>query len=256
MRKILPIFLLMLLPLLGAEVSGRVVSNRLFCSFDMPKKWTLDTTLIDQISLICDKNPQAVVSINRYMIEEVLQLRSDDDLREAIGGLYFALGFDSISDDDVQFTVDNGVANFATEFSTYDTLTALTTARMLRGSVVRLSDGRQVLYLILGSAPESMQKVTAAVFEQVTGSFEITAGLSDNLYAVQDFSTYLIILLILMLMVFFYTRNRRVQRSRNPLGKDSRNFWRCPSCARVNHIHNQTCNRCGADRVKIDSIRK
>jgi hypothetical protein len=256
MRKILPIFLLMLLAVLGAEASDRFVSNQLFCSFDIPEGWALDTAHVDQVNLIYDKDPGAIVSINRYTIDEFLQLRSDEDLREAIAGLYFALGIDSISNEEVQYRVENAVAGFATEFGAYDSLEAIGVAKMLRGSIVRLSDGRQVLYLIIGSAPENMREVAADVFNRTIGSFEITANLSDDLYASQDFSTYLMILLILMLMVFFYTRNRRVQRSRNPLGKDSSSFWRCPLCGRMNHIHNDTCNRCGTDRIRTGSLKK
>jgi len=231
------------------------ISSKLGCSFVAPAGWTVDTALSDQINIYYDRHPSATVSIRRYFIERANYIKSDDDLAEAISGLYSDLGIDSIGPEPAEFYVEGTRAIFNREFTTRDPVNKILYQKHLKGTVIRLSDGRQVLYLILAKAPAELDRIVLADFQSIISSFHIVEDLSQTLYPRRNLSPFLLIFLILLLTAFFFARNRRVQRSRNPLGRDSGNIWRCDSCGLANHVDSHNCSRCGRERVEIKTIR-
>ena len=94
------------------------------------------------------------------------------------------------------------------------------------------------------------------IYDEVNGditammkSLEITSRLSDALFPKGVDYGYFLLFLVLVALAFFFVRNRKIQRSRNPLGRNSQHYWRCPTCQLVNHVDSQSCQRCGTERV-------
>ena len=90
--------------------------------------------------------------------------------------------------------------------------------------------------------------IASPQFKIVAKSFHITDEILPNLYPKPNFTKFLLIFIVIALCIFFFTRNRKIQRSHHPLGRDSASFWRCIACGRANHIDVRFCHRCGVER--------
>lgn len=252
MKKSVAIVLVCLFSFAHADAMEQYISERLGCLFVKPTGWTLDTSSTDEIIITTGQNPSAIILIRRYFIESRNQIKSDNDLTEAIAGLYKSLGIESTEPDQIEFSPEGNRMSFMADFKAYEESRKRTVLKSLKGSVARLLDGRQVLYLIIAESAEESYDIVLPDFNLVISSFDITEKLSQNLYPRQKLPIFLFILLILALIVFFFARNRRVQKSKNPLGRDSGSFWRCISCGLTNHIDNRFCSRCGEERVSAE----
>ena len=113
----------------------------------------------------------------------------------------------------------------------------------------------QIFFLIRGYIPEGVDNSIAADLKTMTASFDITLPMAKTLFPTKSGYGLLILFFAIMLMAFFYLRNRRVQSSKNPLGRDSEFFWRCPDCQLANHVDHNKCQRCGSERIVPEKTR-
>ena len=247
MRKIVLLALLCLPIVTGAETGSSFLSDQLACFVIVPPGWAIDTSQTDEIVLTDRFDSANYISVKRYNIEQTNQIRSESDLRDAISGLYRKMGIEGIPAD---FKIIEGKAVFEIDFETYD-ISGIAYHKFLRGTICRKAADGQVLYLIIGAAPSKNYEAVLPQFKIVGSALRITEELSPDLFPSQNLFKYFLILVVIGLSIFFFGRNRRVQKSRNPLGRDSVNFWRCGSCGRVNHSETRFCHRCGAERVEI-----
>ncbi len=257
MRKFSSIFaifiiLLWALPVLAGDIH---LSRQLGCSFLLPDDWILDSSNPDKVLMYNINDPEIKISIVRYNIDANNQMKYDADAREAIKGLYESLDIPPEEFQPIEFESDEKTITFRIEYDTYHGSKADIYIRLLKGIIARRAKGGQFFFLLVAESPESKIKDNLSTFADVMESFNITTPLAGKVYPQEDMSIYLYIVLILALTAFFFARNRRIQKSRNPLGRDSSNFWRCSSCGRVNHINHMSCSRCGRDRTVEDISR-
>lgn len=236
--------------------AGNIFSDKLSCFLAAPPGWFVDTSRSDEI--IISESPQSpiFISVKRYFIEDGNQISSEDDLRQAITGLYRKMGVPLAIDSVPKYQLDLNKAHFETDFATLAIDGRTKLRRYVSGTIVRLTDGRQALYLLIAEAPSDIYYHVLPSFLMSIRSFHITATTAPKVLFSAGIFKYFLIGLLIILMIFFFTRNRRVQKSFNPLGADSHNFWRCASCGRVNHNDVHFCNRCGAARVEINAPNK
>lgn len=254
MRYILITLTIFLISASYVGASDYQILQNLGCAFDVPEGWSLDSTEADRITALYDQSHTALISVKRYMIDRANQIESDADLAEAISGLYGELGIGSAADDQDNFYIQGDRAIFETEYDIDEESQERKYKNFLKGIIIRLPNGRQVLYLMMAVAAEKIYEKVESDLTQALSSFEVTANTSENLYSRRDITPYLLIFLIFMLTAFFFARNRRVQKSRNPFGRNSNFFWRCSSCRLVNHIDHLFCTRCGRKRTEPDRI--
>jgi hypothetical protein len=247
MRKIMLLALLCLPIMAGAETGSSFLSDQLACFVIVPPGWDIDTNQADEIVLTDRSDSANYISVKRYNIEQANLIHSENDLRDAIGGLYRKMGIAGVP---ANFTIIEGKAVFEIDFETYD-ISGIPYHKFLRGVICRKAADGQVLYLIIGAAPRKNYEAVLPQFKIVSMSLQITEVLSPDLFPSQSLFKYFLILVVIGLTLFFFKRNRRIQKSHNPLGRDSVNFWRCGSCGRVNHSETRFCHRCGAERVEI-----
>lgn len=231
-------------------------SETMACTFSYPEGWFPDTTLAHRVTLINETNGNITISIGRYGIESSNHIKSGAELYEAISGLYEDLGINIEKDREITYSLHGGRADFEIEYRQYEPPEDTYYQKYLRGSVVRTVSDDQLFYLIIAQAPEEKYSSVQPAFKTIINSFVINENLAERLYVGRDFLPYLLILLIMALTVFFFARNRRIQKSRHPLGKDSSSFWRCPKCGLANHIELMYCNRCGEERQEVGSIHR
>nr|MBN2278415.1 zinc finger Ran-binding domain-containing family 2 protein [candidate division Zixibacteria bacterium] len=236
----------------AAPAGGKYHSDRMDCTVAIPQDWAVDDSIDNRIRIYSVREPTVTIGIFRHVIEDTNRLESDADLGKAISGLYFELGIDSGLALEPEYTVIGPRADFQIEFTVRDSIPENARIMHLRGIVVQPAVGGQVLYLLLAEAPGDLDSSQTAVINHLLQSFEITIPLADDLYPSKNLSAYLLLLLLLGLSAFFYARSRRIQRSRNPLGRDSGNFWRCTECGKINHKENRSCSRCGETRAVIN----
>ncbi len=217
-----------------------------------PSGWGIDTGAANEVVLIDSSNNSIYVSIRKYRIEDDKQISSEHELQLAISGLYRNLGIKIDSPNQINYVVSEGKAVFETEFSGYDAVGKATIRKYLKGTVCRTDNEGQMLYLIIAAAPTDYYALAYPQFKIVINSFHIIGEIQANFYPRPNITKYLLIFIVLVLSVFFFTRNRRVQRSKHPLGNDSSSFWRCPDCGRVNHIEVKFCHRCGTERQHLN----
>jgi hypothetical protein len=248
MRKILAIIAIFLLFTVAARAVDLYVSEKLSCTFITPDGWYIDTESADRIVSTSRRDPGVTIHFAKYVIEDANRIGSEDELREAIAGLYADLGI-PIPVDSIKYSNEPDKATFKTTFSDRESSKKTASRKYLQGTIVRLSSGPQVLYLVIAQLPLDMHKLYMPDINLVMHSFRITDELSETLFIRRSYNKYLYILLIFALIAFFFARNRRIQKSKNPLGRDSSNFWRCASCGRVNHIESAHCHRCGKERA-------
>ncbi|SYZ74179.1 exported hypothetical protein [Candidatus Zixiibacteriota bacterium] len=249
MRKI--IFIVFLLITATTAMAGDAfISEKMGCLLVIPPGWTIDTSIADEIMLVEAENTAVYVSVKRYPISSANQIGSEDDLASAITGLYSKLGVNPVSGEKPKFAIKNGRAEFESDFMSRDAGGIIRDHKYLKGVITRLNHDGQVLYLIIAAAPIEDYIQAYPQIQSIVNSFHITGDMASDLFVKSGSGLYKYLLLgiIAALSIFFFTRNRRVQRSINPLGGDSGNFWRCVSCGRVNHIDNRFCHRCGEER--------
>ncbi|MEW6015234.1 MAG: zinc ribbon domain-containing protein [Candidatus Zixiibacteriota bacterium] len=236
--------------------AGNIFSDKLQCFLAAPPGWFVDTSRSDEI--IISESPQSpiFISVKRYFIEDGNQISSEDDLRQAISGLYRKMGVPLAIDSIPKYQLDLGKAHFETDFTALAIDGRTKLRKYVSGTIVRLTDGRQALYLLIAEAPSDIYYHIFPSFLMSIRSFHITATTAPKVLFSAGIFKYFLIGLLVMLTIFFFARNRRVQKSFNPLGADSHNFWRCASCGRVNHNDVHFCNRCGAARVIINAPNK
>lgn len=248
MKKILVIIIICSGIIVSVSANDEYISDELGCAFYISPCWQIDSTISTNIFLSDSLNQLVKIVIYKYMLEAGGQIGSEEELIEAIMGLYQELGIEISTDEEIDCSIENNIAIFEMDFTEYNTAEEIDYHKSLRGILGRLGGGGQVLYLIIAESPKESYEFFQGDINLLLHSFRITEQLSDELYVKRNFSSYLMILLIFLLIVFFFSRNRRIQKSKNPLGRDSSHFWRCPSCHRVNHFDNLQCGRCGKAR--------
>jgi len=238
-------------------ISGETYDNAACgCAFELPSGWSVDSSIMDILIIKDELSDSADITVAKYYLERDSQINSEEALVEAIAGLYQEIGIKSANRGTIGYSIDGATAVFVAEFKSHDVQTDIIRHNKLKGVLARLASDKQALYLITASAaPDIFEKIRPRI-DTLMNSFTITAPLADELYSRRSFMPYLMILLVIALTALFYSRNRRVQKSRNPLGKDSGSFWRCASCGLVNHIDSNNCNRCGREKIAADKIKK
>ncbi len=236
---------------------GEVYNNSMLkCTFDLPAGWSAQQATPDILIINTDAGDSVEVTVSRFELDTENPIKSDGDLAEAITGLYHDIGIKSANRDSIAYAVNGGSASFEAEYNHIPARSEALIHSGLKGIIGRLASGEQVLYLIVVMAPPEIFDAIRPQINVLTNSFRIDETLAEEFYPRRNFSPYMMILLILALSALFYSRNRRVQKSRNPLGRDSGSLWRCSLCGRANHIDNEACSRCGTVRVAADIIRK
>jgi hypothetical protein len=247
MRRLVLVILIYCVIAQELPASETVLDSSWECIFEIPEKWSLQKISDDEFLISSPDDSLVAISIGRYVLEDGPQIGSDDDLREALIGLYASLGIEASQEEQPDFERQPSAATFGTVWTSE--IDQQEYQNRLQGTIFRRADGRQLMYLLLAKAPKKSYPTALAAFEKIALSFEITAPRHDSLYPRRTFGMYFLLLFILILSAFFFARNRRVQRSKNPLGRDSNSFWRCPDCRRVNHIDHDHCSRCGQERI-------
>ncbi len=195
------------------------------------------------------------LSILRFEIDKNNRLSSRYNILEAIKGLYRQLGMDSTTCNNINLALEEDRAFFRTIYREAYLSDSNYVNVMLNGLIIRSRDEAQIFFLLRGYLPEYVDLVTTAELESIMNSFTITMPISDSLFPTGSGYGLIILFFAVALMAFFYMRNRKVQKSRNPLGGDSQYFWRCPDCRLANHIEHNKCQRCGADRTEAEKVR-
>jgi hypothetical protein len=252
MGKILLIFCLLMVNLATAETSF-YGSKRLGCSFEYPSNWSIDSIVSGRLIIHNEEVPNANIVISRYSIGADNQIRSEADLREAIEGLYKDIGVPESIYENIEYSVNEGIAEFAISYRLPYMESHGVIDKHVKGMVIQNTNGVQLFYLILAELPANLN---SSVFHPFVNSFMITESMAPKLYIERSIVPYLQILLILALIVFFFARNRRIQKSRHPLGRDSSSYWRCNKCGKINHVEFNKCNRCGENRINRNALRK
>jgi hypothetical protein len=256
MRKLLFILFIWIAAFSPALAGDSYYSDRLGLFVIIPPGWTIDTSLEQEIILSPANANYAYVSIKKYQIDKENQIKSDGDLETAIKGLYGQLGIELPDNGKIDFTIKEGRAVFTKDFEGYDPSGRAQYKKYLRGTICRKADDGQFFYLSIAAAlPETYEQV-AGQFQIITGSMRITEKLANELYPKSSITVYILLAVIVGLSILFFTRNRRIQLSGNPLGRDSSNFWRCLPCGRMNHIESRFCHRCGAERNIVRTGRR
>jgi hypothetical protein len=245
----------MILPPFCLAANQNFVSDEIAASFDIPRGWTITDLGANQVVLAHDSLTGVGIMISRNPIAPENAIGSIEDLETALLGFFRDIDIENYSGDSLAYTLQADRADFELMYGEKsENNSAPNLTNILKGIIIRGRDGRQWFYLFQASAPEHNQDHLIAGLETVAGSFEVKFPSATRLYRRNTLTPYLLILLILALTAFFYTRNRRIQKSRNPLGFDSGSFWRCVACGKVNHIEISRCRRCGHDREKVGSI--
>jgi len=235
----------------STSIAENYFSQKLGFFVIVPDGWGVDSSAADEIVLTDSRDNSTYVSIKKYRIEEDKQIGSEADLLQAIEGLYRNLGIKVDSSNRIKYAVSDGKAVFEAEFADRYQAGKVTNRKYLSGTICRTSDDGQVLFLMIASAPEDMYGAAFPEISVISKSFHVTAQIMPNLYPRTNMVKFLLIFIVIALSIFFFTRNRKIQRSSNPLGRDSSNFWRCTNCGRVNHNDARFCHRCGAERPII-----
>ncbi|MEW5923001.1 MAG: hypothetical protein AB1746_03350 [Candidatus Zixiibacteriota bacterium] len=241
----------------GSSAVGDMYSNPMLrCSFELPSEWTAQQAAPDILTINADLGDSVEITISVFELDPDSPITSDKALTMAIAGLYNDIGIKSANPDMIEYTVDGGVASFQAEYNRLIEGSEAVIRTGLKGVIGRLTSGDQVLYLIVVMAPSEMFESIRSRTEILMSSFRIDETLAEDFFPRRNLSPYIIMLVVVALTIFFFMRNRRVQKSRNPLGRDSGSFWRCSLCGRVNHMDNETCGRCGNIRAAADKVTK
>jgi len=226
------------------------------CSFYTPPDWKVDYKSDEAILLSDSLNEEVRIEIYKYELEPNQQIGTEEELIDAIRGLYEEIGIDINTEANIVCTFEDSLVFFETDFIDSSTSESNIYHVIIRGLLGRIADNGQVLYLIKAVTPQESFDLSEADINLLLHSFRITEPLAEEFYVRMNITPFLLMLLIFLLTAFFYARNRRVQKSKNPLGRDSGNFWRCPKRRLINHIHSQSCNRCGWKNQTVHASKK
>ncbi len=239
-----------------SSASVEYAPDNMGCSFYIPPDWKIDYTS-DKAVLLSDSLDEDVrIEIYKYLLESNQQIGSEEELIVAVRGLYEEIGIDISPEAKIICTFDDSLVFFETDFIDSATSESNIYRVIIRGVLGRIADNGQVLYLIKAVTPQASYELSEADINLLLHSFRFTEPLAEEFFVRTDLAPYLLMLLIFMLTAFFYARNRRVQKSKNPLGRNSRNFWRCPKCRLVNHIQSRSCHRCGWQNQTVQAPQK
>jgi len=255
MRNVISIFIFYFLFAINVNSQEEICRPDLGFCFGLPPGWHLDSSEFDRVNLINLDNNSCGIKIIRYDIEPNSQIRSDAELNEALTGLYRDIGLIMKKSQRFDFTIDSGIAFFEHSFTEHNIDDGEYSKKITRGYIGRRPGSGQTLYLIVAISPENYFDTVHADINNIMLSFRLTDYFAEQLYKKSSLTPYLLIFLIIALTVFFYSRNRRIQKSDNPLGRDSNNFWRCTKCRKNNHIGNSFCSRCGHSRDTLSKIK-
>jgi len=223
------------------------------CKFDLPDGWIADQISAARINIYDSLTPGISLDVFRHVIEKSNRIESDEDMSLALSGLYAEMGIGRTSSGPPEFYISGAEAIFKAAWVIDYGDDQIPDHKLLNGIVARLANGEQILYLMVAEIPSDLYEQKSPAISEIVNSFKITTPLAEHLYPKRDFFGYLFLLLILAITAFFYARNRRIQKSNNPLGRDSGNFWRCPSCRKINHKENRSCSRCGEPRAAVST---
>ncbi|MFH2036275.1 MAG: hypothetical protein ABIJ45_07730 [Candidatus Zixiibacteriota bacterium] len=226
-------------------------SSSMACSFEYPSEWQLDTSQANSITI--GENELTILTIVRHFIGTDDIIRSEDDLYEGILGLYNDLGIRISEDKAIDCRISGGKAEFDYNYTDFQKESNQYIHKYLKGIVLKNINKQQIFYFMIAQSEENNFAAKSPDFDTILGSFQLDDVVADELFVRRSVLPYLQVMLILALAAFFYARNRRVQKSKNPLGLDSGSHWRCDYCRKVNHVEFTKCSRCGKERKTASS---
>ena len=221
-----------------------------------PSDWTVEQISDDQLAIRGNVSYRSDVLIARFTSDKIGRLGSDEDLRASIKNLYISLGMDSSGTVTLKYLDNRHVVAFDTTFAILKIEGHNAFYIKIKGLFFNSPESGQVLFLMHYKDSGPFDSVTTADLETIFNSAGIVGPFGDSLYPSDHSLNYLYVLLLLMLAAFFFMRNRRIQNSRNPLGRNSEHFWRCSECRMINHNDNAQCRRCGAVRPESEPSRR
>ncbi len=221
-----------------------------------PSDWTVEQVSDDQLAIRGNATYRSDVLIARFTSDKIGRLVSDEDLRASIKNLYISLGMDSSGTVTLKYLDNRHMVTFDTTFAILKIEGHNAFYIKIKGLFFNSPESGQVLFLMHYKDSGPFDSVTTADLDTIFKSARIVGPFADSLYPPDHSLNYLYVLLLLMLAAFFFMRNRRIQNSRNPLGRNSEHFWRCPECRLINHNENAQCRRCGAVRPESENIRR
>lgn len=242
-------------PLLSQDHIEQAFDDRGF-SLAVPDGWEIVNSSPDEVVIRMRENRDVSLSVIRFEIADENRLGSELDIHEAVAGLYSELGIAPESFENVDLSLGENRTTFGIEYVAGDSTTAVGMRVNLKGIIVRSSEGPQIFFLLRGYTPVNMAERPSPGPADIIASFKVTMPLADSLFPKSSNYGYFFLFFVILLMAFFYARNRKIQKSRNPLGGDSRYFWRCSSCQLANHIENHVCQRCGAERTTVNDNKR
>jgi len=237
----------------GAQALEEYQSALSGINFEYPADWEIIADTGGEVIVSSDRDKTAVVVFTRYFLEQDTQIGNDADLREALAGLYTLMEVPFEDENTIDFARGENMISFTADYTRRDPESRAEESRHIKGFLVRAAEDGQVLYFSQARLPANASKRLKNKVKAVMTTFRITEPIDERVYPAQSESVAMYVMLVMALAAFFYARNRRIQLSKNPLGRDSDNFWRCPLCRRVNHIDHDTCRRCGTNRPNTQS---
>ena len=237
-----------------AQETATYSSEQMHFSFEYPSDWTVAPDIQNGVKMSGTEADSAFVLIIHYRLDEDNLIGSHDDLLEAISGLYDRLGIASDRAEDISYNDDHTIS-LENRYVGRPGDNGSAMQKYIKVIICRPVSGGQVMFLIRAEISAAHAVDSEAKLRAIVESFRITEELYQKVYPDSGGMGFLIIFAVLALTALFFARNRRIQRSKNPLGADSSHFWRCTSCRLVNHIDHTICQRCGAERPTSDSHR-
>ncbi len=224
--------------------------------FQTPPGWTVEHISDDQIEVRSNSPNPDILLIRRFVLGDESRIKTHEAMVAAEKGLYSDLGVPPGNDVSLEYHDDGKIVTFDTTYQTGEKDVDNYLYLKVKGLFCNVSETGQVLYLLQYEVNAKPDSFTINEIAQFFDSAMITAKLEDSLYPPDHSMNYLYVLLLLMLAAFFFMRNRRIQNSRNPLGRSSEHFWRCPECRMINHNDNAQCRRCGAVRPEAQPTKR
>ncbi|MCP4706377.1 MAG: hypothetical protein GY865_17400 [candidate division Zixibacteria bacterium] len=257
--KFLFLFLILFLSIsLAGQDLGSRHADGLGFGTSLPDGWIpVESSPMEMIIKKSD-DPNARLSILQYEIADSNQLTTRFDILEAIEGLYNQLDVGEFKFEDIKLNLGEERATFNINYIENENSIkpdSDTVFVNLKGIIVRTKDNRQIFYLMRGYKTSASGQSISADLDNMINSFNITIPLSDSLFQKKPGYGYVFLFVVIVLMAFFYYRNKKVQESRNPLGGDSKYFWRCPDCQLANHVEKNSCTRCGTERFIDNAVK-
>jgi hypothetical protein len=224
-------------------------------TFVTPPGWTVESIDEDQIMVRTDLPDRPEISIRRFILAKNKQIRSRDEMIAAVKGLFSELGITSETDIALEYNNSKTVM-FNTACHVRTVADDKSYFFMIKGLFCNDHRHGQTLYLLEYKDAAAPDAPLAANLERLFESALLTETALDDIYPSDAGLNYLYVIILIGLAAFFFARNRRIQNSRNPLGRSSEHFWRCPNCRMINHNDKAQCRRCGSLRPEPQNIRQ